>query len=59
MPDLLTLWVTFGVPGVNDIAPVLGNNNLTVAQGQTVTLSSANLSATDVDLGAADGSLTF
>ncbi|TKB11846.1 cadherin-like domain-containing protein [Desulforhopalus sp. IMCC35007] len=41
---------------VND-APVMGNNILTVSEGSTVTLSSANLSATDIDN--IDGTLTF
>ena len=41
---------------VND-APTLGNNSLTIAEGGTVVLSGANLSASDVDDAA--GSLVF
>jgi hypothetical protein len=41
---------------VND-APTLGSNALTISEGGTVTLSAANLSATDVDNAA--GTLTF
>ena len=36
------------VTGVND-APVLGNNNLTISEGQTVVLGSGDLSGTDID----------
>ncbi len=46
--------ITFS--NVND-APQLGNNALTVAEGQTVVLSGANLSAADVDND--DATLTF
>jgi len=37
--------------------PILGSNNLTINEGQTVVLNSGNLSATDVDND--DNSLTF
>ena len=48
--------MTINVTAVND-APVLGNNTLTIAQGGSLILSSANLSASDVDTPVA--SLTF
>jgi hypothetical protein len=48
--------MTINVNAVNN-PPVLGNNTLTISQGGSVILSSANLSATDVDTPLA--SLTF
>ncbi len=44
------------ITAINDI-PVLGNNTLTISEGETVTLTSAHLSATDIDTD--DGSLLF
>ena len=44
--------MSINVSAVND-APVLGNNTLSIAQGGPVVLSSANLSAADVDNAAA------
>ena len=48
--------VTINLTGVNE-APVLVSNSLNISQGAAVTLSAANLSATDVDT--AVGALTF
>ena len=52
----LTSAGTAAVTNVND-APVLGNNNLSISEGATVTLDSSMLSATDVDH--PDASLIF
>ncbi|MGD1858680.1 MAG: cadherin-like domain-containing protein [Leptolyngbyaceae cyanobacterium] len=58
-PESVTKTVTaadFNFTASND-APVLGNTNLTVTEGGTVTLKTSNLSATDVETNALD--LTF
>ncbi len=44
----LTSAQTAAVTNVNDV-PVLGNNTITILEGGTIVLSSANLSATDID----------
>jgi VCBS repeat-containing protein len=54
--DVSTATVTINVAAVND-APVPGNNSFVITSGSTTVLSSANLSATDVDDPA--GALTF
>jgi len=54
--DVTPRTMTVNVTAVND-APQLGNNSLTINQGGTVLLSSANLSASDVDT--ANPTLTF
>lgn len=47
---------TINYTNLND-APVLGNNSLTLSEGEEITLSSLDLSATDVD--SIEGNLTF
>ncbi len=53
---LVSQMATITISGLND-SPRLGNNQLTIAEGATVTLSSVNLSGTDVD--DADSGLVF
>jgi|GEM_PF-4076857 len=48
--------VIINIIAVNDL-PVLGNNTLVISEGETVVLSGANLSATDVEI--ADDTLVF
>ena len=52
----LTGTINLNVTSINDV-PVLGNNNLVVSEGQTVTVTNAMLSATDIET--ADASLAF